>query len=246
MQMLKVNNKGLMVFLHLFGSVVLMLPLLSSCGKSTRSNAAALKIQYQIVNLNQGIGSVDLYVNFIKVNSSSYFYPNSSGYFYLPSTTTPFQIRPGTSLTPGTIPPSYNILTLYNALVPNTRYTLMLMGLNKDTVYSIFTADTSSAPPQGKGKVRFVNASPNNLGQITVTANDTTAFRGVPFKTMTKFIELTAGTYDFKMYQAGSSNVLLDKPNVTIQDGRIYTMYCYGLANRTDSLAFGSGFITNK
>ena len=244
--MFKKNNKGLSVFLSVFGLIFLVMPFISSCGKAANSNASVLKIQYQVVNLNQGIGSVDLYVHYIKVNTSSYFYPNSSGYFYLPSIDTPFQLRPGTSLTPGTIPPSYNILTLHNALVPNMKYTLMLMGLTKDTVYSIFTADTSSIPGAGKGKVRFVNASPNNLGQITVTANDTTAFAAVPFKTMTKFIELTAGTYDFKMYQTGSSNVVFDKPNVTIQDGRIYTLYCYGLANRTDSLAFGSGFITNK
>ena len=240
------RNKGLLIYLSLFGMIFLIMPFISSCGKNSNSNAAALNIQYQIVNLNQGIGSVDLYVNFIKVNSSSYFYPNASGYFYLPSITNPFQIRPGTTLTPGTIAPNYNILTLNDTLKPNTRYTLMLMGLAKDTVYSIFTADTSSIPTLGKGKLRFVNASPNNLGQITVTANDSTAFAGVPFKTMTKYIELTAGTYDFKMYQTGSSDVLLDKPNVTIQDGRIYTLYCYGLANRTDSLAFGSGFITNK
>ncbi|MDO3625878.1 DUF4397 domain-containing protein [Mucilaginibacter sp. BT774] len=222
------------------------MPFISSCGKNSNSNAAALNIQYQIVNLNSGIGSVDLYVNYVKVNSFSYFYPNSSGYFYLPSITTPFQVRRGTSRTPGTVAPSYNFLTLNNVLVPNTRYTLMLMGQDSSTLYSIFTADTSSSPSLGKGKLRFVNASPNNLGQVSVTANDTTAFAGVPYKTMTKFIELTAGTYDFKIYQTGSPNVLLDRPNVTIQNGKIYTMYCYGLANRTDSLAFGSGFITNK
>lgn len=244
--MFKKNNRGLSVFLSLFALIFLLAIFISSCGKSSSSNAAALNTQYQIVNLNSAIGSVDLYVHYIKVNTSSYFYPNSSGYFYLPSITTPFQIRPGTTLTAGTVAPSYNILTLNSTLVSNTRYTLMLMGLTKDTVYSIFTADTSSTPSQGKGKIRFVNASPNNLGQITVTANDTTAFAGVPFKTMTKFIELTAGVYDFKMYQTGSSDVLLDKPNVTIQDGKIYTLYCYGLTNRTDSLAFGSGFITNK
>jgi hypothetical protein len=244
--MFKKNYRSIAVFLLLFGLIFLVTPFLSSCGKSKNSNAAALNIQYQIVNLNQAIGSVDLYVNYAKINSYSYFYPNASGYFYLPSITLPFQIRPGTSLTPGTIAPSYNILTLNNALTSNKKYTLMLMGLRKDTVYSIFTTDTSSTPGQGKGKIRFVNASPNNLGQITVTANDTTIFTGVPFKTMSKFMELTAGTYDFKMYQTGSSAVLLDRPKVTIQDGRIYTLYCYGLANRTDSLAFGAGFITNK
>ena len=240
------NNRSISVFLSLFALIFLVMPFISSCGKNSNSNAASLNIQYQIVNLNSGIGSVDFYVNYIKVNSSSYFYPSSSGYFYLPSITTPFQIRRGTSLTPGTVAPSYNFLTRYDTLKANTRYTLMLMGQDSSSLYTIFTADTSATPSQGKGKVRFVNASPNNLGQVTVAANDTSVFAGVPYKTMTKFIELTAGTYDFKMYQTGSSDVLLDKPNVTIQDGRIYTLYCYGLANRTDSLAFGSGFITNK
>jgi hypothetical protein len=244
--MVKKNNRNLLVFLSFFGSVFLILPFISSCGKSSNSNASVLNIQYQVVNLNQGIGPVDLWVNYRKVNTSSYFYPTSSGYFYLPSITNPFQIRTGVSLIPGTIVTSANLITDSLALVPNTRYTLMLMGLDTSSLYSVFTADTSSVPAQGKGKIRFVNASPNNLAQITVTANDTTAFAGVPYKTMTKFIQLTAGTYDFKMYQAGSTNVVLDKPNVTIQDGRIYTMYCYGLVNRTDSLAFGSGFITNK
>ncbi|HTK20880.1 MAG TPA: DUF4397 domain-containing protein [Mucilaginibacter sp.] len=245
--MFKKNSRSLTVFLSLSGLFFLIMTFVSSCGKSSNSNAASLNIQYQIVNLNSGIGSVDLYIHYIKVNSSSYFYPNSSGYFYLPSITMPFQIRRGTSLTVGTVAPSYNILTMDDlTFSPNTRYTLMLMGQDSSSLYSTFTVDTSSIPSQGKGKVRFVNASPNNLGQVTVTANDTTAFAGVPYKTMTKFIELTAGTYDFKMYQTGSSDVLFDKPNVVIQDGRIYTLYCYGLANRTDSLAFGSGVITNK
>jgi len=240
------NNRGLSICLSLSALVFVVMPFISSCGKSS-TNASSLNIQYQIVNLNSGIGSVDLYVHYVKVNSSSYFYPSSSGYFYLPSITMPFQVRRGTSLTPGTIPPSYNFITTDTLkFAPNTRYTLMLMGQDSSSLYSIFSVDTSSAPAQGKGKIRFVNASPNNLGQVTVTANDSTAFAGVPYKTMTKFIQLTAGTYDFKMYQTGSTNVLLDRPNVTIQDGRIYTMYCYGLTNRTDSLAFGSGFITNK
>jgi len=246
-RMFKKNNRSLTVFLSLFALIFLVMPFISSCGKNSNTNAASLNIQYQIVNLNSGIGSVDLYINYIKVNSSSYFYPNSSGYFYLPSIAMPFQLRKGTSLTPGTIAPSSNILTMDTLkFVPNTRYTLMLMGQDSSSLYHIFTADTSALPRQGKGKIRFVNASPNNLGQITVTANDTIAFAGVPYKTMTKFIELTAGSYHFKMYQTGSTDVLLDRPNVTIQNGRIYTFYCYGLANRTDSLAFGSGFITNK
>jgi hypothetical protein len=245
--MYKKSNKGLTVFLLIFGLIFLIMPFISSCGKGSTSNASALNIQYQIVNLNSGIGSVDLYVNYIKVNSSSYFYPTSSGYFYLSSITPPFQIRPGTSLTPGTVAPSSNILSLDSVLKPNLKYTLMIMGVNStDSLYYNFTADTSSTPKLGRGKVRFVNASPRTTTGLSVTANDTTLFSAIAYTKYSDFKELVAGTYDFKIFAPGTTTVLKDIPNVTIQDGRLYTLYSYGVANRTDSLAFGSGFITNK
>jgi hypothetical protein len=160
---------------------------------------------------------------------------------------TPFQIRPGTSLTPGTVAPSSNILSLDSTLKANLKYTLIIMGVNKtDSLYYSFTADTSSTPKLGRGKVRFVNASPRTTTGLSVTANDTTLFSAIAFTKYSAFKELVAGTYDFKIFAPGTTTVLKDIPNVTIQDGRLYTLYSYGVANRTDSLAFGSGFITNK
>jgi hypothetical protein len=93
--------------------------------------------------------------------------------------------------------------------------------------------------------MRFVNASPRSTG-FDVTANNTTAFTNVPYKTVSAYRELPAGVYDFKIYPTATSILLQDVPNITIQDGRLYTFYCYGLAGHTDSLAFGTGFITNK
>jgi hypothetical protein len=159
---------------------------------------------------------------------------------------TPFQIRPGTSLTPGTVAPSSNLLSLDSTLKANLKYTLMIMGISKDSLSYIFTADTSSTPKLGRGKVRFVNASPRTTTGLSVTANDTTLFSAIAYTKYSDFKELVAGTYDFKIFAPGTTTVLKDIPNVTIQDGRIYTLYSYGVANRTDSLAFGSGFITNK
>ena len=48
-------------------------------------------------------------------------------------------------------------------------------------------------------------------------------------------------------YSLQAVTVLLkDLPNITIQDGRLYTMYTYGLAGHTDTLAFGTRVIVNK
>ncbi len=241
----KKNNIGLSVFLFLFVAIFIVMPFISSCGKNGTSPTT--NIQYQIVNLNSGIGSVDLYINYIKVNKSSYFYPVASGYFSLTSTTIPFQIRSGTSLTVGTVTPTYNFLSLNNILIPNTRYTLIITGLSSDSINKIFLTDTSSMPTIGRGKIRFVNASPLSTG-FDVTANSTPipGFDNLQYLKVSDYIELPAGNYDFQIFPHGSSTIVKDIPSTTIQDGRLYTLYCYGLVGHTDSLAFGSGFITNK
>jgi hypothetical protein len=246
----KRKNRVLSVFLLLFVAIFLVIPFVSSCGKAgTVNNPSTLNIQYQIINLSPDLGSVDLYINYIKVNSSSYFYPTSSGYFFLTSTNTPFQIRPGTTITAGTAAPSFNIFNLNDILKPNLKYTLMITGFKSsslsDSLNKIFTTDTSSIPTTGRGKIRFVNASPRSTG-FDVTANGTPAFSNVNYPGVSNFIELPAGTYDFQIFPTNSSALIKDIPNVTLQDGRLYTLYCYGLVGNTDSLAFGSGFITNK
>ena len=243
--MFKRNNRSLTIFLSLFVITFLVLPFVSSCGKGGTLSPSALNIQYQVVNANPTLGSVDLYIHYTKVNSSSYFYPTASGYFYLNSIDTPFQIRNGTALTVGSIVPSSNIFVIPTIPKPGLKYTLMITGLvSVDTSY-ILTTDTASTPTTGRGKVRFENASSGSPA-FDVTANGTAAFTDVPYKAVSKYIELPAGNYDFQIFPTKTSTLLRDIPNVTIQDGRVYTLYCYGVAGRTDSLAFGSGFITNQ
>ena len=246
--MLRERNKGLSAFLYLFVIVFLAMPFISSCGKKSNVGPSS-NIQYQIINLSPDLGSVDLYINFNKVNTSSYFYPTASGYFSLTSIDTPFQIRPGATITPGTVPPSVNIFNLDNILKPNTKYTLMIVGFNAlDSLDKIFTVDTTTVQPVlGRGELRFINASPSSTG-LDLAANGYTnpMFSNVPYKQVTSYVQLPAGTYSFQIYSHGSTIALQNPESVTIQDGRLYTLYCYGLAGRTDSLAFGTGVITNQ
>lgn len=241
------NNSSLSIFLGLFVTVFLVIPLISSCGKTGSVSPLALNVQYQIINLSPDLGSVDLYINFKKVNRNSYFFPSSSGYFYLTSIDTPFQIRPGQSLIPGTVVSTSNIFNLDFVLKPNMKYTLFITGLAKsDSLISLFTPDTSALPITGRGKIRFINASPRSQG-LDVVINGTAGFTNQQYLKVSPFIEIPVGNYDFQIYPTGSTTtVLKELQNVTIQDGRLYTLYSYGLAGHTDSLAFGAGLITNK
>src|SRR3984893_3769480 len=127
------------------------------------------------------------------------------------------------------------------------KYTLYITGnVANNSLKQIFTVDTATLATVGRGKVRFVNASPTGTGGLDVTANGTLAFSNVVYLNYSKFIELPAGNYDFKINATGSPNILKDMPAVTIQDGRAYTLYAYGYTTRIDTAAFNAAMITNQ
>ena len=202
-------------------------------------------IQYQVINLSPDLQPVDLYIKFLKFNSFSFVYPSSSGYFPITQTDTPFQIRQAASTIPGVIVSTANIFNLDNVLRSNTPYTLIITGLKADsTLASVFLTDTDSSPKTGRGKVRFINASPGTQA-FDITANDSVVFKNVGFAKASTFKELPAGTYTFNVFPTGNfNNRLASIPNITVLDGRLYNFYTYGLpGHTTDTLAFGSNIL---
>ncbi|MEO8886006.1 MAG: DUF4397 domain-containing protein [Mucilaginibacter sp.] len=236
------KNSHILSLLFLGVVAVMATSLIASCGKTNTVLPAGSNIQLQVVNLSTDLLPVDLYINFSKKNAAPYSYPNSSGYFSLASIDTPFQIRSS-----ATTLASINILSIDSVLKNNVKYTLFITGFKANkTISYIFTKDTSSASTGGRGKVRFVNATAGT-GIFNITANGTTVFTNQAYKNVSKFVEMPAGNYDFKLYSANSSTtVLSDLPGVTVQDGKLYTLYCQGIVGRTDTAAFGMAVLNNK
>jgi hypothetical protein len=251
--MINRNNISLSVFLSLFVALFVVMPFISSCGKTGTVAASALNIQYQVINLSPDRGPVALYINFLNANANQTFvYPTSSGYFFLTNIDTPFQIRPAIGTIINGVPVSTTpIFSIDSILKPNLKYTLFITGLfSADSVDHIFTIDTAAVPKIGRGKIRFINASFRSQSLDLVANGTSDAGKQFTQKYMgvSKYVELPAGNYNFDIYPTGSpSNILQTIQSYTIQDGRLYTLYCYGLAGHTqDSLAFGSNIIINK
>ncbi|MES2279256.1 MAG: DUF4397 domain-containing protein [Bacteroidota bacterium] len=231
------NNQGILSVLLIIVAAVMAIPMLSSCGKDSAASPTGLNTQLNIINVGPDVLPVDLYINLRKQNTKSYIYSVPSGYIYLASLATPLQIRTLNNET---------IVSKDTALSINTRYSVFITGLVSDNTRSaIFVADTSAIPTLGRGKVRFINASARTVN-VDVYANGTAAFKNQGFKAVSKFLELPAGIYDFKVYAANTTTILSDLPNTTIQDGRLYTLYTRGVVGRTDSAAFAAAMITNR
>ncbi len=213
---------------------------ISSCGKQGNASPTGLNVQYEILNLSPDLFPVNLYINNLKVNASPIIFGLNTGYFYVPSIDTPYQIR--TTLIIGN-----TIFSRHDILKPGVKYSLFISGSNSNgSLKQVFTVDTISTPPIGRGRVRFLNVSPSTTTGLDVYANDTLAFKNVAYTTISKYLELPVGSYNFGINSTGSSSTLKTLPGITIQDGRLYTLYAYGYTNRIDSAAFNAALITNR
>lgn len=213
----------------------------SSCGKGGNASSVGLNTQFQVVNLSPDILPVYLYQHFIRYNTTTYSYPSSSGYFYLSTLESPLQIRTYTSA-------PVTLIQFDTTLKANSKYTLFITGFRKDSsmINSFIVSDNTALPAIGKGKVRFVHASPTSAA-LDLRANDTLAVKGLTFNKVSDYFELTAGNYNFTITTTNTpTKIETTLSGVTIQDGRAYTIYTKGIVGRADSVAFGAGVLTNN
>jgi len=239
------NKNHIVINLFFCIAGIFLIPIISSCGKASTSTPNGLDIEYEVLNLSPDLFPVNLYINFDIVNTNNPFtFGINQGYFYVPSlptTAVPYQFRSASvAATP--------LFSMANPLTSGARYTLFIVGdVANNSVTQIFTTDTATEPAIGRGKVRFVDASPSGTGGLNVTANGTLAFSNIVYPKYSSYIELPVGNYDFQITATGGTgSVLNDMPGVTIQDGRLYTLYAYGYTTRIDSAAFNAGLITNQ
>jgi len=237
-------RKNIFYSLFLLNMLALVLPSLVSCSKADdTATPTNTDIQLQVVNLSPDSYPVGLYQNNLRITATNYSYNTAPAYFYLNSTAYPLQVR----ITRG------DSLLLYTndslKFNNNTRYSLFFIGLFSDnTLKPLYTVDdTASLPPVGKGgKLRFINASPRSRG-LDIWANGSLAIENTNLGIVSKYITLPAGNYSFKVYATGTSaNSLTSLDRVTIQDGRLYTLYSRGMIGRTDSASFSLAVIQNN
>lgn len=236
------HKNGLLLWLFTTIPLVLLLCFAASCGKST--NITGTNTQLQVVNLSLDVQPLNLYQNSIKQSSATYTYPTSSGYFILSTVTPPLQFRQATA---AALSIPYEIDTVLRS---NAKYTIFLTGYLKNNTIknSILSLDTATLPPVGRGLVRFMHGSPASA-DLDLRANDTllTSKAGVKFNTLTPYVKVPTGNYNFTINVHGTPTKTEYKlSNITILDGRAYTIYTQGVVGQTDSLAFGAAVLTNN
>ncbi len=222
--------------ISIFASAILAVSIftLSSCEDDEKITYANVLVTHA----SPDAPGVDLLIDDVKVNTQPLTYPNNTGYLDAETGTRNIKVNvAGTSTT-----------------VINGD-----LDLEVDKYYSVFAVDQVSEitalvlvddltmPAAGKAHVRFIHLSPDAPAvDVAVASSGAVVFSDIAFKESTVFTPLDAGTYNLDVRVAGTSTVALVLPPVTLQAGKIYTVFAKGFLAGTGAQALGAEIIVNK
>jgi hypothetical protein len=91
-----------------------------------------------------------------------------------------------------------------------------------------------------------VHLSPNAPAVDVAVTGGPVLFANKAFKDYSAFTPVDAGTYDLEVRLAGQATVVLPLPGITLQAGKIYTVFARGFAGGTGAQALGAQIIVNN
>lgn len=83
-------------------------------------------------------------------------------------------------------------------------------------------------PRAGFARVRVVHASPDAPAVDVAVKGGPVLFAGLPFPRASNYVAVPAGTYDLEVRAAGTATVALSLPGVTLEPGKVYTVFAVG------------------
>jgi hypothetical protein len=223
--------KKLILNLSIFSLVLTLL----SCKKD---EPAASTAKLLVTHASPDAPGVDLLVDGVKQNTTGALtFPNSTAYITLNSGARGIKVNAAGTAT--------SVINATLNFEKDKNYSLFAVdSLSK--ISTVFLTDDLSAPASGKAHVRFVHLSPNAPAVDIAVRGGAVVFANTTFKGSKPFTPLDAGTYNLDVRVAGTSTVALALPAITLEAGKIYTVFARGFLNGTGTSALNASIIVNK
>jgi hypothetical protein len=215
----------------------------TSC-KDDDNNATPDQARVMVVHASPSAPGVDLLVDNSKVNTAPLTFPSNTGYLNVNAGTRNFKVNvAGTSTT---------AIEANQAVEANMNYSIFAINSNASgTAFEpLVVMDNLALPASGQAHVRFIHLSPDAPAVDIVNVTNGTNTVLIPnraYKSSTDFVPLPAGTYDLAVRVAGTQTTALNLPGVTLQAGKILTVFARGFLNPPagNSNALGAQIIDN-
>jgi hypothetical protein len=217
-------------------ALVLALPVVTGCSDDDDPTRPTTTARVMAVHASPDAPAVDLLVDGT-VQGSGLAFPNNTAYLTVGSGTRNLKVRAAGTTT-----------VVIDANVPFTATTSSTVfavdSLSK--ISAVVLSDDLTTPAAGKAHVRFVHLSPNAPAVDVGLDGGAVVFPNRAFKEYTAFTPLDAGVYDLEVRVAGTSTVALDLDPITLQAGKIYTVWAKGFLGGAGAQALGAQIIANN
>jgi hypothetical protein len=173
-----------------------------------------------VIHASPDAPAVDIFSDGIFQGSISF--PENTEYIALPAGTRSIKVNVGGTDTTAIGPVDLNLLA--DTFTSVFAYDLVAI------IDALVLSDDLTAPAAGKAKVRFVHLSPDAPAvDVALAASGPVLFPDYEFGEFSPFDEFDVGTVDLEVRLAGQPDVVLSLPGVTLEDGKIYTVFANGL-----------------
>jgi len=218
---------------------VLAVVSLAGCGEDSNSNPVApapASARVMAVHASPDAPAVDLLVDGV-VAGTGLAFPNNTSYLSVPAGTRNVKVNVAGTTT-----------TVIDANLPVSaggNYSVFANG-PVSSIGALVVADDLTPPAAGKAHVRFVHLSPDAPAVDVAVTGGPVLFADRAFQQYTAFTPVDAGTYNLEVRPAGTGTVALAIPGVTLQAGKIYTVFAKGFLGGSSAQALGAQIIVNN
>lgn len=238
------NSKSKFHRISAFKIVALaMIPLaftISSCDDDDDDNNPSPTPTYSrlmVTHASPDAPGVDLLVDNAKLNTAALEFLQSTPYISAVSGNRNVKVNvAGTSTT---------VINADLPLAANKNYSVFAID-SVSKISALVIEDNLASPASGKAHIRFIHLSPNAPAVDVALDGGAVVFGDYTFKEYSSFTPLDAGPYDLEVRVAGTSTVALDLDPITLQAGKIYTVWAKGFLGGSGTQELGAQIIVNK
>jgi Domain of unknown function (DUF4397) len=204
---------------------------------SCKKDDAKEEAKVLVVHASPDAPGVDLLIDNTKVNSAALAFPKNTGYLTVTAGKRNVKVNATGTAT--------SVINADVDFAKDKNYSVFAIDSLKD-ITAVVIEDNLAAPAAGKAHVRFIHLSPNAPAVDVAVDGGAVVFGNAKFKDATAFTPLAAGDYDLEVRVAGTQQVALDLDKITLQAGKIYTVFARGFLNGAGAQALGAEIIVNK
>jgi len=207
-----------------------MKTVLTTLGVLAISGAALADASVRVIHASPDAPAVDVLVNGGNVPAFTNFsFGQAVGPVFVPGGSYDIDVVPTGGMPPGVI--SVSGLGLSSGV----DYTIAAIN-TLDSIQPLVLVDDNTLDPNN-ARIRFVHASPNAPAVDITLSDGTILFAGTEFGNAAKegYLSVPGGVYDLQVRLAGTETVVLDLPDIGVDNNTVYSVFALGLVGSNET-----------